>query len=69
MNRFAKIFIVLVLIFSKTNAQNDIAGYWSGKIKMLTMNLDFQIKVDKTKKPLQCNGSLVNNNFLSKVSF
>jgi len=45
-------FIALVFIFSQTNAQNDIAGYWSGKIKMLTMNLDFQIKVEKTKKTL-----------------
>ena len=50
--RFAKMFIALVFIFSQTNAQNDIAGYWSGKIKMLTMNLDFQIKVEKTKKTL-----------------
>ncbi|MHB8905371.1 MAG: alpha/beta hydrolase family protein [Melioribacteraceae bacterium] len=52
MMRFAKMFIALVFIFSQTNAQNDIAGYWSGKIKMLTMNLDFQIKVEKTKKTL-----------------
>ncbi|MCX6167795.1 MAG: alpha/beta fold hydrolase [Ignavibacteriales bacterium] len=52
MKRLAKTFIALVFIFSQTNAQNDIAGYWSGKIKMLTMNLDFQIKVEKTKKTL-----------------
>jgi hypothetical protein len=42
--------ITFTLIFSQINAQNDIAGYWSGKIKMLTMNLDFQIKVEKAKK-------------------
>jgi uncharacterized protein len=50
MNRFAKMFIALAFLFSQTNAQNDVSGYWNGKIKMLTMNLDFQIKVEKTKK-------------------
>lgn len=50
--RFAKMFIALVFVFSQVNAQNDIVGYWSGKIKMLTMNLDFLIKVEKTKKTL-----------------
>lgn len=73
MKRFAKMFIVLVFIFSQTNAQNDIAGYWSGKIKMLTMNLDFQIKVEKTKKTLNAFMSIpsqkLNNYQLSVFTF
>jgi pimeloyl-ACP methyl ester carboxylesterase len=73
MKRFTKMFIVLVFIFSQTNAQNDIAGYWSGKIKMLTMNLDFQIKVEKTKKTLNAFMSIpsqkLNNYRLSVFTF
>ena len=53
MRRFTRTaLIVIVFIFSSSNAQNNITGYWEGKIKMLTMNLDIQIKVEKGKKSL-----------------
>jgi pimeloyl-ACP methyl ester carboxylesterase len=43
---------VIAFVFNISNgyAQNDIVGYWEGKIKMLTMNLDIQVKVEKAKK-------------------
>jgi len=44
--------IAFAFTFSQVNAQNDIVGHWDGKIKMLTMNLDIQIRVEKTKKAL-----------------
>ena len=44
--------IAFVFTISHVNAQNDIVGHWEGKIKMLTMNLDIQIRVEKTKKSL-----------------
>lgn len=44
--------IFILFSFSSVNAQNDIVGNWYGKIKMLTMNLDILIKVEKSKKTL-----------------
>lgn len=44
--------IAFAFVFSDVNAQNDIVGHWEGKIKMLTMNLDIRIRVEKTKKAL-----------------
>ena len=49
MKHLIKVFIALVLIFSQTKAQNEIVGYWDGRLKMLTMDLDFQIRVEKSK--------------------
>lgn len=47
-----KILITLILLASLTYAQSNISGYWDGKIKMLTMNLDFQLKIEQTKNSL-----------------
>ena len=42
-----------MLLFSQINAQNDISGYWSGNLKMLSLELDFQIHVVKSKQSLE----------------
>jgi len=48
----SKIFFFLILSLSQINAQKEILGYWSGNLKMLSIELDFQIKVSKTNKSL-----------------
>ena len=52
MKTSSKIFFFLILSLSQINAQKEILGYWSGNLKMLSIELDFQIKVSKTKKSL-----------------
>lgn len=47
-----KIFFLLILFITQINAQKEILGYWSGKLKMLSMELDFQIKVSKSNRSL-----------------
>ena len=47
-----KIFFFLILSLSQISAQKEILGYWSGKLKMLSIELDFQIKVSKSNKSL-----------------
>ncbi|MEW6702884.1 MAG: alpha/beta fold hydrolase, partial [Bacteroidota bacterium] len=48
MKLFLKLFFVLIFLFSQIYAQKDITGNWDGKIKMLSMDLNFQIKVEKS---------------------
>ncbi len=46
-------YILLILIFcSHVEAQSDILGFWDGNLKMLTMNLQFQLKIANTGKSL-----------------
>ena len=50
MKYYIRVIFVLFFIAYAAEAQSNISGYWSGKIKMLTMNLDFQLKIEKSKK-------------------
>ena len=52
MKTLLKIFFFLILSLSQIDAQKEILGYWSGKLKMLSIELDFQIKVSKSDKSL-----------------
>lgn len=52
MKTLLKISFLLILFITQINAQKEILGYWSGKLKMLSIELDFQIKVSKTNKSL-----------------
>lgn len=52
MKTLLKIFFLLILFITQINAQKEILGYWSGKLKMLSMELDFQIKVSKSNRSL-----------------
>ncbi|MBA4405735.1 alpha/beta hydrolase [bacterium] len=45
--------ITLVFTSAKVDAQTDIIGHWEGKLKMLTMNLEIQIRVEKTNRALK----------------
>jgi len=47
-----RIFFISILSLSQINAQKEILGYWSGKLKMINIELDFQINVTKTNKSL-----------------
>lgn len=49
---FITLLAIILLSFSLSSAQNEIAGSWHGKIKMLTMDLEIQIKVERTNKTL-----------------
>jgi len=43
----------IIILFSTTSfAQHDITGYWNGRLKMLTTNLNFQLEVKKTNDSL-----------------
>ncbi len=44
-----KAITVLLLLAFPIYAQSDIAGTWGGEIKMLTMQLEFQLKIVKSK--------------------
>lgn len=50
MKTLLKIFFLLILSLSQIDAQKEILGYWSGKLKMLSIELDFQIKISKSNK-------------------
>ncbi len=52
MKTLLRIFFISILTLSQINAQKEILGYWSGKLKMLSIELDFQINVTKTNKSL-----------------
>ncbi|TSA27824.1 MAG: alpha/beta fold hydrolase [Ignavibacteriales bacterium] len=53
MKTLLKTFFFSILSLSQINAQKEILGYWSGNLKMLSMELNFQIKVSKTNKSLE----------------
>ena len=40
------------LFYTTSLAQHDIIGYWNGRLKMLTMNLEFQLEVKMTNDSL-----------------
>lgn len=47
--RFSKsLFIIVLFLVSQVYAQKEIIGYWDGRIKMLSMNLGFQMKIEKS---------------------
>jgi hypothetical protein len=48
----SSLFIMTFLFFTTSFAQHDIIGYWNGRLKMLTMNLEFQLEVKKTNDAL-----------------
>jgi hypothetical protein len=48
----SSVFILSFLFSTESLAQNDIIGFWNGRLKMLTLNLDFQLEVKKTNDSL-----------------
>jgi len=46
------LFILTFFLSTFDIAQNNITGYWNGRIKMLTLDLDFQLEVKKASDSL-----------------
>lgn len=47
-----KYLFVLLILSSQVHAQSDVIGFWNGNLKMLTIDLQFQLKIENPGKSL-----------------
>lgn len=53
MKSFLKYFLLVLFFYSHVNAQSDVLGFWDGQLKMLTINLSFELKIVKSADSLR----------------
>ncbi len=53
MKSFIKYFLLVLFFYSHVNAQLNVLGFWDGQLKMLNINLNFQLKIVKSADSLR----------------